>query len=195
MDTSPRIAGLVEKRLVDVHGTDFAEKLWKESWTYIKTVVDTVREPFIILDQELRVMVANERFYDTFHVAQKETEGKSVFNLGNGQWDIPSLRTLLENILPKDTFFKGYEVVHEFPIIGKKIMILNARRVYRNDTADFPPIILLAMEDVTDVMSVAEKLANQASQLEVEMNERTRLLESHITRLGKEIKDLTHDRV
>jgi hypothetical protein len=104
----------------DMVGPDFFDRMWQESWTYIKTVVDVVREPVLILDKNLKVMAANESFYRTFQVGLKDTEGKVVYNLGNGQWNIPELRKLLENVLPKHTFFRGFEVVHEFPFIGRK---------------------------------------------------------------------------
>jgi len=167
-----------------------AEKLWEESWTYIKTVVDTVREPFLILDKDLRVMVANESFYRTFQVEKNETEKKLVYQLGNGQWNIPDLRKLLEDILPKNTFFKGFEVIHEFPHIGRKVMILNARQIFHTENSSkvFPPIILLAMEDVTEMMVIAEKLAGQANQVEAKMVEKTRQLEIHIIQLEEEFK-------
>lgn len=173
-------------------GPDFAERLWEESWTYIKTVVDTVREPFLILDKNLRVMVANESFYRTFQVEPRDTEKKLVYELGNGQWNIPSLRKLLEDILPQNTFFKGFEVTHEFPLIGRKVMILNARRIYKEDSSAgiFPPIILLAMEDVTEMMIIAEKLAGQANQMEAKMIEKARELEIHIGRLEAEVNKL-----
>lgn len=176
----------------DMHGTEFAEKVWKESWAYIRTIVDTVREPFLILDKELRVMAANESFYRTFQVELKETEGKLVYQLGNGQWDIPALRKLLEDILPKNTFFKGFEVVHDFPHIGRKVMILNARRTYRDDSSSmiFPPIILLAMEDVTEMMAVAEKLAVHAAQFETMMMDRTQTLDIQVKNLEKQLFEL-----
>ena len=141
---------------------DYIGRLWEESWTYIKTVVDVVREPVLILDKDLRVMAANESFYRTFQVEPKDTEGKIVYELGNGQWNIPALRKLLEDILPKNTFFKGFDVAHEFPFIGRKVMILNARQIHPKEDATkglFPPIILLAIEDVTEMMVVAETLA------------------------------------
>ncbi|MFA7715221.1 MAG: PAS domain-containing protein, partial [Candidatus Paceibacterota bacterium] len=87
-------------------GADFVERFWEKSWTYIKTVVDVVREPVLILDKDLRVMAANEAFYRIFQVESKDTEKKIVYELGNGQWNIPSLKKLLEDILPKNTFFK-----------------------------------------------------------------------------------------
>lgn len=160
---------------------DLANKIWEESWTYIKTVVDTVREPFLVLDKDLRVLVANESFYRTFQVEPPETEKKLVYELGNGQWDIPALRKLLEEILPKNSFFKGFEVIHDFPLIGRKVMILNARRIYRENAAhQFPPIILLAMEDVTEMMIIAEKFAQQANHFEASIVERIRKIEEHI---------------
>lgn len=87
-------------------GAHFLERLGEESWTYIKTVVDIVHEPILILDAELRVMAANEPFYRTFQTDQKETEGMVVYKLGDGQWNIPSLKKLLEDILPQNTFSK-----------------------------------------------------------------------------------------
>ena len=169
------------------------EKLWEKSWTYIKTVVDVVREPVLILDKDLRVMAANESFYRTFQVEHKDTEKKVVYELGNGQWDIPALRKLLEDILPKNTFFKGFEVDHAFPFIGRKVMILNAREIhFKEDSSskEFPPIILLAIEDITDMMVVAETLATHAKQTEARLTERTLKLEMQIKGLEKEIKGL-----
>lgn len=171
-------------------GADFFERLWEESWTYIKTVVDVVREPVLILDKDLRVMAANESFYRTFQVEPKDTEHKIVYELGNGQWNIPALKKLLEDILPKNAFFKGFEVAHEFPAIGRKVMILNARQIHLTEDATpshLPPIIMLAIEDVTEMMAVAETLASHTNQLEAKLMERTEKLETHIERLEKEI--------
>jgi len=170
-------------------GTDFAERLWAESWAYIKTVVDTVHEPFLILDRHLCVMAANEAFYRVFQVEEKDTEHHLVYELGNGQWDIPSLRKLLENILPQNTFFKGFEVAHDFPLIGRKVMILNARRIYRQgeESKVFPPIILLAMEDITEMMGVAEMLARHSNQFDLKMAEQTDGLNAYIQILEKQL--------
>ncbi len=163
----------------------FVERVWEESWTYIKTVVDVMREPILILDKDFRVMAANEPFYQTFQVLPSDTEKKIVYQLGNGQWDIPALRKLLEDILPKNTFFKGFQVSHEFPHIGRKVIILNARQIYRKDTPSeiFPPIILLAMEDVTDMMDVAQKLADHTNKFEVTLTDRTQKLEIQMDKL------------
>lgn len=110
--------------------------------------INTVREPLIVLDGNLNVLSASRSFYQTFKVDPKETEGRFIYDLGNKQWDIPKLRELLEGILPKNESFDNYEVAHDFPVIGKRIMLLNARRIPR------PPakmrVILLAMEDITE---------------------------------------------
>ncbi|MFA6274091.1 MAG: PAS domain-containing protein [Candidatus Paceibacterota bacterium] len=172
---------------------ELVERLWEKSWVYIKTVVDVVREPILILDKDLRVMTANDSFFRTFQVEVKDTEGKTIYELGNGQWNIPALRKLLEDILPRNTFFKGFEVDHAFPFIGHKVMLLNAREIhFKEDTISekFPPIILLAMEDVTEIMLIAETLASHAKNVETKLTERTQKLEIHILKLKKEISAL-----
>ncbi|OHB14419.1 MAG: hypothetical protein A2431_03520 [Candidatus Zambryskibacteria bacterium RIFOXYC1_FULL_39_10] len=181
------------KQILKSVSADFVDHLWESSWTYIKTVVDVVREPILVLDKDFRVMAANEPFYLTFKVKPQDTENKIVYELGNGQWNIPSLKKLLEDILPKNTFFKGFEVTHEFPLIGKKIMILNARQIFikgQTDTKTFPPIILLAIEDVTEMMDVADMLARHTNKFEETMAERTGKLEVYIKRLEQEINGL-----
>ncbi len=170
-----------------VDGAD-AQKLWQTAWTYIKTVVDTAREPFLILDEELRVIAANEAFYDTFKVKSEETEKQLVYNLGNGQWNIPKLKELLEEILPKQTFFKNFEVEHDFPGIGRKIMLLNARRIYQGDEKPIivlSPMILVAMEDVTEKRNIEIKLAEHAKNLEVLVAKRTAELEERVKELER----------
>jgi len=177
---------VTREKTIDAIDSNFFERLWEESWTYIKTVVDVVHEPILILDKDLCVMATNEPFCRAFQVRAEDTEHKFVYDLGNGQWDIPDLRKLLEDILPKNTFFKGFEVAHTFPVIGRKVMILNARQVHpKEDTPlkKFPPIILLAMEDVTEMMVVAETLTRHAHRIEVKMG-------AHIGKLEKEISEL-----
>lgn len=181
------------KQILKSVGNDFVDHLWEKSWTYIKTAVDVVREPILILDKDFRVMVANDPFYKVFQVEPKDTESKIVYELGNGQWDIPALRKLLEDILPKHTFFKGFEVTHEFPVIGHKVMILNARQIHvenETDMESFAPIILLAMEDITEMMDVAEMLTRHTNQFKTEMTERTEKLEGYIKKLEEEINEL-----
>jgi len=112
------------------------------------TILGSVREPLLVLDSDLRVVKANRSFYRTFNVEPAGTEGILIYDLGNGQWNIPRLRELLENILPRNTTFDDFEVEHTFQTIGRKIMHLNARRIYRKSKKT--QLILLAIEDVTD---------------------------------------------
>lgn len=184
--------GKVTKSAKQLHpiGTDVLAHMWEESWTYIKTVIDIVCEPILILNKDLRVVAANDCFYQTFQVEHADTEGNIVYDLGNGQWDIPALRKLLEDILPKNTFFKGFEVEHNFPSIGRKVMILNARQIHFKEssaTGLFPRTIFLAMEDVTDMMAVAETLAGHAKQFETKLTDRTQRLEAQLNTLLKEV--------
>ena len=112
----------------------------KEARELAEGIVDTVREPLIVLDGELQVVSASRSFYQRFHVAPEETVGRRLYELGNHQWDIPALRELLETVLPRDRSFDGYEVEHDFPAIGRRKMLLNARRIVggRGDTAVDP---------------------------------------------------------
>jgi PAS domain-containing protein len=146
---------------------------------FIKTFSDTAREPFLILDLDLRVIGANASFYRNFRVCREETENKLVYDLGNGQWDIPELRRLLETILPNKRVFNDFEVAHEFPDIGPKIMLLNARQL------DPTRLILLAIEDVTAKMAVETRLANYAKELEGAVAGRTAELGIRIDELTK----------
>ncbi|MBB5349028.1 sigma 54-interacting transcriptional regulator [Desulfoprunum benzoelyticum] len=111
-------------------------------------IVDSIREPLVILDPDLHVVKANFSFYQTFKVRPEETEGELIFDLGNRQWNIPKLRELLEEILPQNSVFDDLEVEHTFETIGRKIMHLNARQVYRK--SGVPELIILAIEDVTE---------------------------------------------
>jgi PAS domain S-box-containing protein len=113
---------------------------------YAQNIVDTVREPLLILDATLRVQSANRAFYQTFHVSPGETEGRLIYELGNGQWDIPDLRTLLEDIVPKSSVFDDFELDHTFPVIGRRVMLLNARKLQAGQHGE---LLVLAMEDVT----------------------------------------------
>jgi PAS domain-containing protein len=170
---------------------DFFGSVWNESWVYIKTVVDVAREPMLILNEHFCVMAANDSFYRMFQVEKRDTEGKVVYTLGDGQWDIPALRELLEEILPHNTFFNGFEVAHVFPVIGRKVMLLNARQMYYKEdstTKQFPPIILLAIEDVTEIMGVAETLAGRVKEFDSTYGERTGKLEVQVARLEREMR-------
>ena len=115
---------------------------------YAESIINTVREPLISLDQDLRVVTVSRSFCDFFKVKPEETVGQLIYNLGNKQWDIPKLRELLETILPEKTTFDNYEVEHDFATIGRRIMLLNARQIERGEGKE--RIILLAIEDITD---------------------------------------------
>jgi len=124
------------------------QKTSTRSREFSDSVIDTIREPLIILDQDLRVVTASRSFYEFFKVKPDETEGQLIYNLGNDQWDIPKLRELLETILPEKTTFDNYEVEHDFATIGKRVMLLNARQIKR--ALGKEKIILLAIEDITE---------------------------------------------
>ncbi|MCY2958984.1 MAG: PAS domain S-box protein [Planctomycetota bacterium] len=115
--------------------------------SYAQDIVDTVREPLLVLDATLRVRSANRAFYETFQVSPGETEGRLVYELGNGQWNIPALRTLLEQIVPRFTAFDDFEIEHTFPAIGRRVMLLNARKLRPGNHGE---LLVLAIEDVTE---------------------------------------------
>ncbi len=123
------------------------ESLVEDIQAYAQNIVDTVREPLLILDTTLRVRSANRAFYQAFHVSTEETEGRLIYELGNGQWDIPDLRTLLEDIVPKSSVFDDFELEHTFPVIGRRVMLLNARKLQAGHHGE---LLVLAMEDVTE---------------------------------------------
>jgi chemotaxis protein methyltransferase CheR len=175
--------------------SSFVDRLLKEGWTYIKTVVDVdiMRGPILILDKDLRVMAVNESFYRMFKVEPKNTENKFIYEILGGQLNIPALRKLLEDILPQNTFFKSFEITRKFPLIGSKTMILNAHQIYlkeNNDRELFSPMIFLVMEDVTEMMAVAESIAFHSSKIEEKLSKHTKKLEKNIEKLEKEIKKL-----
>ena len=138
-----------------------------------QAIVDTIREPLLVLDKDLRVVAASRSFYRTFMVERQNVQGLPVYALGNGQWNIPELRLLLEKILPRATVMEGYEVEHDFSGLGRRKMLLNARKVfYEGNTG---ALILLAIEDVTAQRAVqreAAELLHQKETLLLEMQHR-----------------------
>lgn len=171
-------------------GVDFFTKSWEHSWTYIKTVVDVVREPMVILGSDFYVLAANDPFYETFQVTPQETIGNLLFELGNGQWKIPTLQKFLQDILPKQTFFKGFQVAHDFPSIGRKVIIINGRQLHFKDDAGFQEIILLAMEDVTEMIAVAERMADHVNTSQTRLAGRSSKMEIDIGNLQAELTKL-----
>ncbi|GJQ58598.1 MAG: chemotaxis protein CheR [Candidatus Scalindua sp.] len=130
---------------VDITKSKKAQERAEESENYAKAIFDTIRGPILVLDDELKVVSANRSFYSVFHVTVKEIVGNFIYSLSNNQWDIPAFRELLEKVLPHQRAFNNYRVEREFPSVGQKTVILNARQlVYGNKK-----LILLAFEDVT----------------------------------------------
>jgi chemotaxis protein methyltransferase CheR len=127
----------------------------KNAAVLTRAIVDTIREPLVVLDAELRVVVASRSFYDTFGVSPEETVEKKIYDLGNGQWDIPALRLLLEQIIPEKTTFQNYEVSHVFPSLGLRVMQLNAQEVRFTNGEEKK--VLLSISDVTEKIQLAEE--------------------------------------
>jgi PAS domain S-box-containing protein len=127
-----------------------------EARDYAESIINTVREPLITLDQDLRLVSASRSFYEFFKVNPEETVGKLIFDLGSRQWNIPRLREMLETLLSNKTAFDNYEVEYDFATIGRRIMLLNARQIERAKGKE--RIILLAIEDITEKrMSIARE--------------------------------------
>jgi two-component system CheB/CheR fusion protein len=142
---------------VAVTFTEITErKRWEEELKaakeFAEEIVDTVPEPLLVLTPELKVRSGNESFYRDFRVSREQTQGRLIYELGNGQWDIPELRRLLEEMLPHNEQFSGYEVEHEFEGIGRRTMLLNARRL------DDVQLVLLSIRDITERKLAEERL-------------------------------------
>jgi two-component system CheB/CheR fusion protein len=170
--------------LIDIdaakRGLDFAE-----------AIVETVREPLVILNQNLQVMKANKTFYETFQAAPAGTEGRLIYDLGNGQWNIPKLRELLENVIPARSTFRDFEVTHDFEHVGRKVMLLNASEIF-NPNAQ-ARTILLAIEDATDrkqaegaLRTTNAELQNFAYALTHDLQEPIRMVVNFTELLGRE---------
>ena len=123
-------------------------------------IVETIREPLLVLDRDLRVVTASRSFYEFFKVKPEETLGQFIYDLGDKQWDISKLRELLETILPQQIAFDNYEVEHDFVTIGRRTLLLNARQIEREVGKE--KIILLAIEDITERKKYEEKIQQMA---------------------------------
>src|SRR4030095_13916459 len=122
--TDNKIDGAV-LALLDIDALKRSEREADAARQFAEATIRNVRDPLVVLDGALRVKMANAAFYDTFNVTRQETEGRLIYELGAGQWDIPALRALLEDILPRDSFFDDFEVTHEFPGLGARTMFVN----------------------------------------------------------------------
>jgi PAS domain S-box-containing protein len=152
-----KLSGKTRKKL------DLIKRIQEDAIEFAESILDTVREPLIVLDQDLRVVTASRSFYEFFKVKPAETLGQLIYQLGNNQWDIPKLRALLETILPQKSTFDNYEVEHDFTTIGKRTMRLNARQIQR--AAGKEPIILLAIEDITEHREIESDLENALKEM------------------------------
>ncbi len=139
--------GYILSSIIDGTASKKLETEIQDAREYAENIVETVHKPLVVLSYDLKILTANDSFYDTFKVTPEETIGNFIYDLGNRQWDIPRLRELFEDILPNDTVFNAFEVDHEFPGVGRKILLLNARQIFRKKIGSH--IILLAMEDIT----------------------------------------------
>jgi two-component system CheB/CheR fusion protein len=156
---------------------------------FAESVINTVREPLISLDQDLRVVSVSRSFYEFFKVNPEETVGQLIYDLGNKQWDIPKLRELLETILPQKTTFNNYEVEHDFTTIGRRIMLLNARQIER--VMGKERIILLAIEDITERKEIEaglEKTHKELEELAVELKRTTRAKSEFLANMSHELR-------
>jgi PAS domain S-box-containing protein len=166
----------------------------RESQTYVESLIDTVREPLIALDQDLRVVTVSRAFYDFFKVKPEETVGQLIYDLGNKQWDIPKLRELLETILPEKSAFENYEVEHDFAGVGRRIMLLNARQIQR--ALGKERIILLAIEDITERKAVEvglEKTRQELAVIKIAADEVSEYAESIINTVREPLISLDQD--
>jgi chemotaxis protein methyltransferase CheR len=151
--------------------TNFREQFTNvaDACALAQSIVDTVREPIVVLDKGLRVIAASRSFYTAFEVSPEETQGKLLYALGDGQWDIPKLRLLLEKIIPEHGVMEDYEVEHEFPQLGTRIMRLNARQVFYKEGAE--TTILLGIEDVTVRRTLEQEKDNLLRQKDILLEE------------------------
>jgi len=154
--------GKMRQRVAKETGRKRVGKTILKREEYIDSIMQTVREPLLVLDSDRKVISANRSFYQAFQVKPGEVEGKVLYDLGNRQWDIPKLRKLLEEILPKSTVFLDFEIDHDFKTLGRRIMVLNARRIFHETKR--MQMVLIAIEDITE-RKRAEKELKQAEEL------------------------------
>jgi len=180
MELLARIKSLLKvKDYNDQKELEIIIKSSDEAREYAESIINTMREPLISLDQDLRVVTANRSFYEVFKVKPENTMGQLIYDLGNKQWNIPKLRELLETILPQKTTFVNYEVEHDFATIGRRVMLLNARQIQR--VLGKERIILLTIEDITERKASDEKLQgaiNERKKIEETLRETNDYLEN-----------------
>jgi two-component system CheB/CheR fusion protein len=159
----------------------------QQARAYAEQIVETVRDPLLVLDPDLRVQTANHAFYQLFQVTPAETEQTLLYELGDGQWDHPQLRTLLSAVLTQHTPVQDFEVTQTFPLLGARTMRLNARQIEQRP--DQPALILLAIEDITARQQAADALRQAHDSLEEQVQERTSALVAANAALQAEISE------
>src|SRR6202521_942790 len=137
--------------------------------TLTQAIVDTIREPLLVLDKELGVVLPSRSFYKTFKMDSRDVQGRPVYDLGDGQWDIPQLRVLLESIVPRHAVMDAYEVEQDFAGSGRRTMLLNARQVFYEGSSH--TTILLAIEDISERRAQERELQELLKQKEVLLQE------------------------
>ena len=189
------IEDITERKEIE-HGLEKARKELEvaklsedESREYAESIINTIREPLIALDQDLRVVSVSRSFYDFFKVKPEETMGQLIYDLGNKQWNIPKLRELLETILPLQATFDNYEVEHDFATIGRRTMLLNARQIQRAFGKE--QIILLAIEDITDRREIEiglEKAHKELEELAAELERAAKVKSEFLANMSHELR-------
>lgn len=160
-----------------------------QAHAFIQAVFRTIKEPLIVLDENYIVLLANRSFYQMFNVFEKDTVGKLIYKLGNNQWQIPQLKVLLEDILSKNSHFDNFEVEHTFPIIGHKVMLLNARKFYQDGQH-----ILLAIEDVTAKQKMEKEKDEFASLVSHELKNPVTIIAGYIQLLEGYFKQMQDEK-
>jgi len=173
----------------EIKGSKKTEQVAQGALEFSESIINTVREPLISLDQDLRVVSVSRSFYEFFKVKPEETVGQLIYDLGNKQWNIPKLRELLETILPQKTTFDNYEVEHDFTTIGRRTMLLNARQI--EQVLGKERVILLAIEDITERREIEkglEKTHEELEKLAVELKRTTRAKSEFLANMSHELR-------
>lgn len=147
----------------------------------------------LVLDHNLNVLSANTLFYHTFNLSPEKTINQKITTIGQGQWNIPELDNVLQSIIPNQTFITGFKMSGTFPLVGNKIVVLSARQIYymaNTPSSHSPPIVLVAMEDITDIMSIADAVANHTIETTEGFSNQVTELSTKITNLERDMRML-----
>lgn len=167
-----------------IHNKKKEQGVLMPAWAPIQAMAGIMHQPFLALDMRHRVILANDAFSKTFQMDREAIVGEVIYMLGDGEWDIPALRRLLEEIIPRNSFFREYEIDHEFSLIGPRNLLCSACMVPR-DAGE--RLIFLAIEDMTALMSVAETIALQMRALVAKNAAQIRMLEMQVAKLEREL--------